>query len=151
MAGESWLAAPSTNWSSILNRSPGNACGQRRSSRRGASDGLWLRILDVPAALTARGYNTDGELVLEVTDDVLPEVGGRWRLSVRDGSAQVSPVEAAADLRLDITDLGAVYLGGSTLRELAAAGRGAELSANAIRRADLLFATDQKPWSPHVF
>ena len=115
------------------------------------SDGLWLRILDVPGALAARGYNADGELVLEVTDDVLPEVGGRWRLSVRDGRAQVSPADAPADLRLDITDLGAAYLGGSTFFELAAAGRGAELSANAMKRADLLFATDQKPWSPHVF
>jgi predicted acetyltransferase len=116
-----------------------------------AGDGLWLRILDVPAALTARGYSADGELVLEVTDDVLPEVGGRWRLSVHEGRAQVSATDLGADLQLDITDLGAAYLGGFTFRQLAAAGRGTECVPGAFKRADLLFATDQQPWSPHVF
>jgi predicted acetyltransferase len=114
-------------------------------------DGLWLRIIDVPAALRARGYGTDGELVLQVDDEVLPEVAGRWRLSVRDGRAEVATTDKPADMRLDITDLGAVYLGGFTFRSLADAGRGAECTPGAIERADLIFATDRKPWSPHVF
>jgi predicted acetyltransferase len=114
-------------------------------------DGLWLRILDVPAALTARGYRADGDIVLEVTDEVLPEVAGRWRLSARGGHADVTPSDQPADLQLDIADLGAVYLGGFTFRSLADAGRGAECTPGAIERADLLFATDRKPWSPHVF
>ena len=114
-------------------------------------DGLWLRIIDVPAALTARGYRSDGDVVLEVNDEVLPEVAGRWRLSARGGHAEVTPTGQPADLQLDITDLGAVYLGGFTFRELANAGRGAECTPGAIERADLLFATDRKPWSPHVF
>ena len=79
-------------------------------------DGLWLRILDVPAALTARGYTADDDMVLEVKDEVLPEVAGRWRLAARSGHADVAPTDQPADLQLDITDLGAVYLGGFTFR-----------------------------------
>jgi predicted acetyltransferase len=122
----------------------------RRLSLR-VGDGLWLRIIDVPAALTARGYRTDGDIVLEVRDEVLPEVGGRWQLSARGGHADVASTNGPPDLQLDITDLAAVYLGGFTFRELADAGRGAECTPGAIERADLLFATDRKPWSPHVF
>ena len=122
----------------------------RRLSLR-VGDGLWLRILDVPAALSARGYSADGDLVIEVVDEVLPEVAGRWRVSARGGRGEVTATDQPADLQLDITDLGAVYLGGFTFRALADAGRGAECTPGAIQRADLLFATDRKPWSPHVF
>ncbi len=45
-------------------------------------DALWLRIVDVPKALEARGYAADGSIVIEVTDDFMPEVAGRWRLTV---------------------------------------------------------------------
>jgi predicted acetyltransferase len=122
----------------------------RRLAMR-VGDGLWLRILDVPAALTARGYNADGDMVFDISDEVLPEVAGRWRLSARGGHADVTPTNQPPDLQLDITDLGAVYLGGFTFRSLADAGRGAECTPGAIERADRLFATDRKPWSPHVF
>jgi len=114
-------------------------------------DGLWLRILDVPAALTARGYRTDGDIVIEVLDEVLPETAGRWRLSVSHGGGAGTPTNQSADVQLDITDLGAVYLGGFTFRQLADAGRGTECTPGAIERADLLFAADRTPWSPHVF
>src|SRR5581483_9741590 len=33
-----------------------------------SGDALWLRILDVPGALGARGYRPHGRLVLEVSD-----------------------------------------------------------------------------------
>jgi predicted acetyltransferase len=122
----------------------------RRLAMR-VGDGLWLRLVDVRGALAARSYNGDGDLVIDVVDDVMPDVAGRWRLAIREGRANVSPSQERADLRVDITDLGAVYLGGFTFAWLAAAGRGTELTSGAIARADRLFTTDRKPWSPHVF
>jgi predicted acetyltransferase len=114
-------------------------------------DGLWLRILDVPAALAARTYAADGDLVLEVGDQMMPEVAGRWRMSIRQGRAELTPTEQPADLRVDITDLGAVFLGGFKFAHLARSGRGNEMVRGAINRADAMFATDRAPWCPHVF
>ena len=114
-------------------------------------DGVYLRIVDVAAALAARRYSGSGSLVLEVSDEFMPEFAGRWRMTVDDGVARVEPTKDAADLALDVTDLGAVYLGGFTFAPLARAGRTAELSSGARARADALFATSLRPWCPQIF
>jgi predicted acetyltransferase len=114
-------------------------------------DGLWLRILDVPAALAGRGYADDGEVTLEVADDFLPELAGRWRLRVADGAASVEPSDAPADLVLQTNDLAAVYLGAFTFMDLERAGRGLERTNGARRRADLMFASPIQPWCPRIF
>ncbi len=44
------------------------------------SDGLWVRILDLPAALEARRYASPGRLVLRVADPDEPDVDGTWVL-----------------------------------------------------------------------
>jgi predicted acetyltransferase len=115
------------------------------------NDGLWLRLLDVPAALEGRGYAGDGELVLETSDEFMPECAGRWRLSVAGGRARVEPTSDAADLLLETNDLASVYLGAFTFSDLARAGRGREAKPGARRRADLLFTTDRAPWCPQIF
>ncbi|MGM1064593.1 GNAT family N-acetyltransferase [Saccharothrix sp. Mg75] len=76
------------------------------------TDWLWVRLLDVPRALTSRGWSTDGELVLDVDD---PFLGGRDRylLTVRGGEAACTPTDREPDLSLDVSDLGSVYLGGT--------------------------------------
>ena len=85
-------------------------------------DALWLRIMDVPAALQARRYLADVSVVLEVGDQFRTE-GGRFILEVRDGQAKCSPTDAPADLALDLDVLGSVYLGGHSVLDLAAANR----------------------------
>lgn len=88
-------------------------------------DHLWVRLLDLPAALHARPWYADGEVVLDVADD-LGHVAGRWRLTVADGRAHVAPAESGdpgGDLRLDASVLGSLYLGGVDVGTLAAAGR----------------------------
>jgi predicted acetyltransferase len=115
------------------------------------NDGLWLRLLDVPAALAGRGYAADGELVLDVIDEFMPECAGRWRLRVSDGKAAVEPTTDGPDLLLETNDLASVYLGGFSFSDLARAGRGAETSPGARARADRIFATDRKPWCPQIF
>ena len=111
------------------------------------NDGFWVRLLDIEAALSARTYNGDGEVVLDAADAFIPEVAGRYRVSA-DGAERT---EAAADLRLDVTGLGSVYLGGFMFADLIRASRAEELTRGAVARADALFATDVEPWCAEIF
>jgi predicted acetyltransferase len=115
-------------------------------------DGLYLRILDLPAALSARGYVGSGSLVLEVADDMFDSNAGRWRLSVEDGRGSVAQASAAApDLELDIGTLAQVYLGGSRFVDLAVAGRVRECQPGTLTRADALFTPPRAPYNSTPF
>lgn len=114
-------------------------------------DGLWLRLLDVPAALAGRGYAVDGTVVLEVADGSLPDVGGRFRLTARGGEGRAEPTADAPDIELDVTDLAAVYLGGFRFSDLARAGRTIESRPGARARADAMFDSAVPPWCPEIF
>lgn len=107
------------------------------------SDGLWLRIVDVPAALAARRYLLD-DLVIEVNDPLLPANTGRFRL---DGTRTADP----ADIALDAATLGTLYLGGGSVGALTAAGRVTELRPGAIARADVAFRWHQAPVGIEMF
>jgi predicted acetyltransferase len=115
------------------------------------SDAIWLRVVDAPAALAARGYAADGTVVLDVADEFLPEAAGRWRLTVQGGAGRVESTTDPADLMLDTTDLAAAYMGTFTLAELARANRTQELTPGARRRADELFRVDVLPWCSTPF
>jgi predicted acetyltransferase len=117
----------------------------------GVGDGAWLRLVDLAAALTQRRYAADGRVVLDVRDEFCPWNAGRWSLTVEGGIARVEPTGDAAHLHLDITDLGAAYLGGFSFGQLAGAARVAELEPGALARADALFRTARPPWCPRVF
>ena len=111
-------------------------------------DGLWVRLVDVGAALAARAYGGDGPTVLEVEDAFLPENSGRWRIA----GGEAERTDEAADLALDVGELGAAYLGGFTFGELVRAGTVRELKEGGAARADAVFSTDTpKPWCPEIF
>jgi predicted acetyltransferase len=116
-----------------------------------ATDGVWLRIVDVRKALEARAYAADDSVVLEVTDTFMPDVAGRWRLTTSGGNASAAPTSEAPDLQLDITDLGAVYMGGFGFASLVRAARTVECTPGAQARADAMFASTDAPWCPEVF
>ncbi|HEX2766122.1 MAG TPA: GNAT family N-acetyltransferase [Candidatus Limnocylindria bacterium] len=122
-----------------------------RRLRYAASDGIWLRIVEVGSALAGRRYAADGRLVIELADEFCPWNDGRWALSVEDGVPIVERTSDAADLAADTTDLAAAYLGAFTFRALADAARVRELHPGAIARADALFRTERAPWCPRVF
>ena len=110
-------------------------------------EALWVRLVDVGAALSARRLGAEGAVVLEVHDELCPWNEGRWR--VADGVA--GRTTANADLRLDVAALGSVYLGGFTFSQLERAERIDVVSAGAAARADELFRTDRQPWCPELF
>lgn len=103
-------------------------------------DGLWVRILDVPAALAARTYAAPGSLVLDVAD------AGIYRLEVdQSGEAACVPHSGEADLLLGLEELGSVYLGGVRPTTLWGAGR-ITGDSDALRRADAVFASERAPY-----
>ncbi len=114
------------------------------------SDWLWVRLLDVPRALTARGWCTDGQLVLDVDD---PFLGERHRhlLTVRDGRAACVPTDRDPDLSLDVSDLGSIYLGGTAPSTLVRAGHIRAHRPDVATRADLLFHAERHPHCLHWF
>ena len=113
-------------------------------------DRLYLRILDVPAALTARGYRAESGITIDVLPDDVggddPAVGA-WRLDAGPEGATCSKVMsgAEADLRLNVTALGSLYLGGVSATTLAAAGLIEALTPGSLAAADRLFATAPVP------
>ena len=110
-------------------------------------EGIWVRLIDVDAALSARSYASNDAIVVEVADEFCSWNAGRWRIA-RDGIAKT---DAPADLACEVASLGCVYLGGFSFAELARAMRVRELADGAIARADALFRTDRKPWCPEIF
>jgi predicted acetyltransferase len=112
-----------------------------------SAEAVWVRLVDVGAALSARGYAADGSVVLDVADVFCPWNEGRWEVGA--GGAERS--NSAADLRLGVDMLGSVYLGGFTFADLQRAGRVEELRVGAVARADALFRTDRHPWCPEIF
>ncbi len=109
-----------------------------------------LRLVDLPAALTARGYPEplDLTLDLEVTDALLPENAGRWRLQVAGGRAAVE-AGGSGDLRADVRGLAPLYTGLHTAAEIATAGL-LTGDPKALAKASLLFA-GPAPWMPDYF
>ncbi|WP_330296407.1 GNAT family N-acetyltransferase [Streptomyces sp. NBC_00503] len=123
-----------------------------RRTRARLRDSLHVRLVDLPAALSARTYGAALDVVLEVEDAFCPWNAGRWRLSAdADGPATCTRTEDPADLELSVRELGAAYLGGTTLNSLAAAGLVREVRAGALMAASRGFAGDVAPWLPHGF
>jgi predicted acetyltransferase len=114
-------------------------------------DGLWLRLIDVAAALGRRRYAAEGRLILEVRDSFCPWNEGRYELNGGADGAECIPSDAEPDVVLNAADLAAVYLGGVRLDTLRQAGRVIENEAGGVRRADAMFTWDPPPWCPDIF
>ena len=115
-------------------------------------EGMWLRLIDLKAALEARTYGAGGSLTFDVTDEFCPWNAGRWRLDVGDdGRGSLTAADADPDLTLDIADLATTYLGTFTFADLTRAGRVGECRPGAVSEADRLFATTTAPWSSTMF
>jgi predicted acetyltransferase len=124
-----------------------------RSTKPIWQDALYVRLVDVGSALSQRTYSTAVDVVLEVSDQVCPWNEGRWRLVGGPDGARCERSEDAADLTLSVTDLGGAYLGGTSLGELAAAGR-VQVRAGAselLPAVSAAFSTSPAPWCPFVF
>jgi predicted acetyltransferase len=118
-----------------------------RRLRLNYRDGLWVRVVDVDAAMTARTLRTGEPVVVELADEFCPWNSGVWEFGP-EGAARSG---TSPELRLEAHALGSAYLGGFTFAQLARAGRVEELAEGALDRADTLFRTERYPWCPEIF
>jgi predicted acetyltransferase len=109
-------------------------------------EGLWLRFVDLQAALVGRTYVGDDAVVIDVRDSFCPWNAGRWRIG-----NTVERTDDEADLELDTADLASAYLGAFDFNELGAAERVRELKPGALQRATDLFRTSRPPYCPEDF
>jgi len=111
-------------------------------------DGLWVRLIDVGAALSRRDYASGGRVTVEVVSDpVFPDNAGIW--TIEDGLARRSG--RSPDVRLDVQTLGAAFLGGFTFSQLVRSELVEESRRGGAARADALFGVDALPWCPEGF
>ncbi len=122
-----------------------------RRLRRRISDGMWIRLVDVPAALRLRHYRTAGAVTLRVHDPICPWNEATFRLQATPSGNECVPTTAEPDLELGASELAGVYLGTTSMQSMAWAGRVFELSPGALAAADTLFAWAPGPWCPNVF
>lgn len=126
-----------------------------RRARACVSDGLWVRVVDVPGALRQRCYACPVNVVIEITDELCPWNQGRWRLTAPgpdgDGMARCEQTSAAADVLLPVATLGAVYLGGTRLGPLARAGLAAAARPGALATLSAALSWEPAPWCPVIF
>jgi predicted acetyltransferase len=110
-------------------------------------DELWLRLLDVPAALAGRTYGVAAPVVVELVDSVLPANSGRYRIGP-DGAERT---EEPAALTVDAEALAMLYLGATRASTLAGIGRLTVADPAALPAADRLFAVDRPAWNGTMF
>ncbi|MER5493768.1 GNAT family N-acetyltransferase [Streptomyces sp. NPDC002490] len=119
-----------------------------------AADWLWVRLLDVPGALTARSYEAAGSVVIAVVDEPLGAggpSGGRFRLDAGPQGSSCPPTTGSAELVLPLGALARLWLGDASVRRLVDLGLVGEERPGAAARADVLFRTGRRPWCPDLF
>lgn len=117
-----------------------------RGLARSLADGVWLRLVDLPAALSGRRYRAQVAIVLEVADHFCPWNEGRWRVEGAPDGATCERTTAEPNVACTAAELGAAFLGGTPLEGLRRAGRLVEATPAAVRRAHAGFAWDPLPW-----
>ena len=111
------------------------------------SDGLWLRVVDVPAALAARGYTQSGEVTVCVEgDDLCPWNNGSWRVSAGSGG-KCGEVRDGGEkgLTMNPNTLSSLVSGFQSASALARAGQIACDDEGMLAEADRLFSTIYQP------
>jgi predicted acetyltransferase len=126
-----------------------------RRARPEPADGLWVRLVDLPAALARRQYSGDADIVLEVIDPTIVANNGRWRLRAAAraaaGTAQCERTGRPAELRLTVQALGAAYLGGASLGQLAGAGQIDEITPGSLAVLAAAMSWDVAPHCGMMF
>jgi len=121
------------------------------------TDGLWVRLVDVGAALARRHYACPVDVVIEIADELCPQNQGRWRLTAATAAspagfrATCDRTSAPADVALPAHALGAAYLGGTRLGPMAEAGLVTEIRAGSLAVLSTAMSWEPAPWCPMIF
>ena len=119
--------------------------------KREVRERMWLRLVDVPKALSGRTYSREGSIALRLADPFCPWNEGTLELEAHGGEAECRRSGRSPDLALSSAELAAVYLGGQTFGTLSHAGRVEECTPGSLALADSMFAYHTQPWSPYGY
>jgi predicted acetyltransferase len=123
-----------------------------RAAKPVRTDELWLRVVDVDRALSARGYAGAVDVVLQVRDALCPWNDGRWRLRAdAAGGAECVRTDDEPHLALDVRELGSMLAGGTTVAALTDAGLVSELQPGAARALSRALRCDVEPATTYGF
>jgi predicted acetyltransferase len=114
-------------------------------------DGTYARLVDVPRALEARRYLTELEVTIRVEDPLLRQNSGTFQVAGDHDGASVTRGRSRPDLVMNVRDLGAIYLGGTSLAALVRAGLVTERTKGAAAAVGAAFAWSQPPFCPDFF
>ncbi|MFD3688124.1 GNAT family N-acetyltransferase [Nocardiopsis sp. NPDC058631] len=112
---------------------------------------LWVRLVDVAGALAERSYAAPVEAVVEVADRHAPWNAGRWRIEADRGGARVEPTAQAPDVSLDVSHLGAAYLGQTSLTGYLRAGLLTEHVPGTVAGLDAALHRADAPFCGRIF
>jgi predicted acetyltransferase len=121
-----------------------------RAVSRTVRDHVWLRIVDLDRVIGLRGYGAEANVVVEITDSFCPWNAGTWMLELSETEGKAVPTNAAAEVTVDVRDLGACFFGGTPLARLVTAGLVAG-DPSALREFGAALATPAAPWCPEGF
>ena len=110
-------------------------------------DAQWIRVLDAPAALSARHYEVSGRIVLRVIDKD-GYADGTFALEGGPDGATCGPTAESPDVTLPVAVLGSIYLGGFSAGRFGVLGMLDEHRAGAVARLSAMFQTAIAPWCP---
>jgi predicted acetyltransferase len=121
----------------------------RRMQVTRMGESLWVRVLDAPAALSARTYTAAGRVVFDVVDRFRPDGAAAGRVALDGGpdGAEARRTSDEPDLVLDVAELGGILLGGVRPSALARAGLVDERTPGALAVADAMFAVEPLPFA----
>ncbi|MFJ4714451.1 GNAT family N-acetyltransferase [Streptomyces sp. NPDC088785] len=112
---------------------------------------LWVRLVDVRAALAARSWAAPVDVVLAVRDARLPANDGTFRLTASPDGFSYAPAAQAPDLSLEVRDLASAFLGAVTVHALVAAGLVVEHTPGAAPMLDAALSVGSLPHTADAF
>ena len=122
-----------------------------RAIRAELTDGTYARLVDVPAALMARRYAAEIDVVIGVADPMLAQNNRAFRLQGGPKGAVVKPSRRKPDLTMHVRELGAIYLGGVSPATLRQAGVVTEQTRGAVARVAAAFGWERLPYCNDYF
>ncbi len=111
-------------------------------------DEVWLRLVDVQAALAAREFGGEGSVLVAVHDPSLEANSGVYRIGGGPAERVGRLGGLEPDVECGVDGLAMAYLGDRAPSELAAAGWWRIPDPAARARADAVFATPTAPATP---
>ena len=128
-----------------------NALAYRRAlAEEARRDCMWLRVLDVPTAFSGRVYVTTARVVIEVIDKH-GFAAGTFALDADPAGAECRATTESPDVTMHVSDLGTLYLGGTSATALAAVGRIDEHRVGSVAVLEAVLRSATPPWCSTMF